>query len=99
MSERELREGGLDVIRETVFDAIDEERKFQDRKHGSIDEHPHTIGGWLLLIESELEEAKLAAIKGGTGRNAVMQEILQIAATATAAIEQHGLDEETRRPV
>lgn len=89
--------GGMD--RMSVFGAIDGERYFQDSKHGSIESHPHTVGGWLLLIESELDEAKLAAIKGGKGRNAVMQEILQIAATATAAIEQHGLDEETRRPV
>lgn len=82
-----------------VFHAVDNERVYQDMKHGPIREKPHTVGGWLLLIESELNEAKEAAIKGGKGRNAVMQEILQVAATAIAAIEQHGLEEDKWRPV
>lgn len=81
---------------QTAVKALAEERAYQDDKHGSIDANPHTVGGWLLLIESELNEAKEAAIKGGSGRNAVMHEILQVAATAMAAVEQHGLEEESR---
>lgn len=82
-----------------VLNEVMVERAYQDKKHGTITENPHTVGGWILLIESELNEAKEAAIKGGVGRNSVMQEILQVAATAIAAIEQHGLDESEYRPV
>lgn len=74
-----------------VMVAIGKEREFQDQKWGSIDKNPHTIGGWLLLIESELEEAKRALIKGSTGRDAVRAEIIQIAAVCVAALEQHGV--------
>jgi len=77
---------------ERVFAGIMNEREYQDQKHGDIEEHGHTVGGWLLIIEAELAEAKRALIKGGSGRDHVMAEILQIAATATAALEQHGID-------
>lgn len=75
-----------------VMVAIGEERKFQDQKHGHPDDNPHSIGAWLLVIESELNEAKQAAIKGGDGRNNVINEIIQIAATCVACLEQHGVN-------
>jgi hypothetical protein len=75
------------------------ERKFQDDKHGSIEESGHTIGEWLLLIEAELVEAKQALIKGGKGRDSVMSEIVQIGALALAAIEEHGIQEREGRSV
>lgn len=71
--------------------ALQVERGHQDRKHGTASENPHTVGEWLLIIEAELAEAKEALIKGGEGRNSVMQEIVQIGASALAAIEEHGL--------
>lgn len=84
-----------------VFAAIKEERIYGDLKHGKIDgAGGHTIGEWLLLIESELAEAKLALVKGGRGRNAVRSEITQIAALCVEALEQHGLvDFHDRRQV
>ncbi len=66
------------------------EREFQDRKHGSIRLTPHTIGEWILIMESELAEAKVALIKGGKGRDSVLSEIVQVGAVALACIEQHG---------
>lgn len=75
-----------------VVDAICGERRFQDRKWGPIESNPHTLAGWLLVMRKELDEAELALIKGGTGRDSVMQEILQVIAVGCAAIEQHGLD-------
>ncbi len=68
-----------------------EERMFQDLKHGSIEEEPHTPSGWLLLIEAELAEAKAAVIKGGMDRDSWRSEVLQVAALCVAALEQHGL--------
>lgn len=79
-----------------VVDLVVAERSFQDWKHGTIDDNPHQIGGWLLLLEAELNEAKKAAIKGGTGRDSVMAEIIQIAALAMAAVEQYGVHEQRR---
>lgn len=72
-----------------AVDAIHIERRFQDKKHGP---DGHTIGGWLLILESELNEAKLAAIKPGNGRDNVIAEIVQIAAVCVAALEQYGID-------
>lgn len=85
--------------RATAFAAIDRERCFQDHKWGPITEKPHTIGEWILLIEDELSEAKRALIKGGTGRDSVLQEIVQVAALATACLEQHGTHEINGRSV
>lgn len=75
-----------------VVDAVEIERRFQDCKWGPIEANPHTLAGWLLLMRKELDEAEMALIKGGTGRDAVMQEILQVVALGAAAIEQHGVD-------
>lgn len=44
-----------------VYEAIDHERRYQNAKWGSIEERPHTVGEWLLIIEGELEEAKQAS--------------------------------------
>lgn len=57
----------------------------------------HELGGWLVVIEKELDEAKDALIHGGfqqaAGRNNVRTEILQIMAVCAAALEQHGVSE------
>lgn len=73
--------------------AILVERVWQDEKHGPLETHGHTVGEWVLIAEAELEEAKAAILKGGTGRNAPMHELVQVAATCLAALEQHGIGE------
>jgi hypothetical protein len=70
---------------------IIEEREFQDRKFGPGSNH--TIGEWILIMESELAEAKVALIKGGKGRDSVLQEIVQVCAVGVACLEQHGTAE------
>jgi hypothetical protein len=82
-----------------VVGAVVEERIHQDHKHGSIEDYPHTLGEWILIMESELAEAKLALIKGGKGRDAVKNEIVQVLATGFAALEQHGLEPIEKRAV
>ena len=74
-----------------VVAAVQEERTYQDELHGSIQDAPHEMGTWILLIEAELNEAKLALIKGGEGRNALRAELVQVAALCIAALEKHGL--------
>jgi hypothetical protein len=94
-----------------IMAAIRRERDFQDKKYGTVlelradDVHGfeqgpggHDLGGWLIVIEKELDEAKDALIHGGSkramGRNSIRAELIQIAAVAVAALEQHGLGED-----
>lgn len=77
------------MYRENVFAAIDRERVWQERKWGTTQEHPHSVGEWLLIVESELAEAKHAWVKG-SGDAAALSELIQVAAVAVAALEQHG---------
>lgn len=75
-----------------VMAAISREREFQDRKHGHPSENPHSVGAWLLIAEAELNEAKAACIKGAEGRDNVINEIIQTAATLVACLEQYGVN-------
>jgi len=82
-----------------AFCAVVDERNHQDAKHGSIEASGHTIGEWILILEAELAEAKVALIKGGHGRDSVLSEIVQITAVGMACLEQHGIREITGRTV
>lgn len=75
-----------------VFRAIQEERDYQDVKWGTIDEHPQSIPGYLLIIRKELEEAEMGWMKNVQGRDSAMSEILQVAAVCVAALQQYGLE-------
>lgn len=79
-----------------VFAAVQAERQYQDDKWGKTG---HTLAEWVLIMESELEEAKTALIKGGFGRDAIKAEIIQVLAVGFACLEQHGLDPVEKRAV
>ena len=81
-------------IKEQVFEAIKRERKFQDKKWGSLSEHPHTVGEWILIMQKELREASDAwcSKRGDVG---VLEEILQVVSVGFACMEQHGFIERT----
>jgi hypothetical protein len=77
---------------ENAVGALLTEREYQDQKHGSLtDGGSHTLGEWILLIESELAEAKQALIKGGKGRDTVRHEVIQVGALCLSMLEQHGI--------
>lgn len=80
--------------RALIYHALDRERHYQNLKWGPPE---HDVAGWLLIIESELAEAKQAWVKGDGDLDA-LAEILQLAATAVACIEQHGIYERTKEP-
>lgn len=82
-----------------ILNAVTKERNYQDEKHGNIKDVPHTPAGWLLLIESELQEAKQAIIKGGSGRDSWRSELVQVMALCLATLEQHGLDNKEGREI
>lgn len=75
-----------------IIEAIQQERDFQDLKHGT---GHHNRATWTMLIEAELQEAKQAVIKGGLGRNSWANEVIQVAALCVAALEQHGITQGT----
>lgn len=75
-----------------IFEAIQRERWYQDKKWGTIEEHPHTVAEWILVMESELQEAKQGWLKGTSNLQA-LEEILQVIATGVACLEQHGVVE------
>ena len=82
-----------------VVDMIGFERSHQNQKHGAIESNPHEAGTWLLLIEAELNEAKHALIKGGVGRDTWTNELIQVAALCSAAVEQHGMTDKEGRAI
>lgn len=73
-----------------IMHAVEDERHYQDRKWGTIDEHPHTVGEWLLIAESELQEAKAAWCKG-RGDEGALLELLQVISVGVACLQQHGV--------
>lgn len=66
-----------------------EERAYQDAKWGKIADHPHSVGEWILIIEKEAQEAKLAWTTENSDERA-LQEIMQVYATCRACMEQRG---------
>jgi hypothetical protein len=75
-----------------VYAAITAERNYQDNKWGTIAEHPQSIPGYLLIIRKELEEAENGWMKNVRGRDSALAELIQIAAVAVAALQQHGFE-------
>ena len=77
---------------EEIFKAVQRERRHQDCKYGVVgkDRVP-TIGDWILILEEEISEARLAQVKGNSRE--ALQELLQVATVAVAALQQHGLVE------
>jgi hypothetical protein len=54
------------------------------------------VGAWLLIIEGELNEAKQAWLKNSSDYDALL-ELVQVAATVVACLEQHGAPWSTAR--
>ena len=84
------RSPGAAVTRAVVYDAIDTERDYQDRRYGNLEEHPHTVGEWILILRTELDEAERGWTKG-KGDTEALSEIVKLAGVAVACLEQHGV--------
>ncbi len=72
-----------------ILDALKRERNFQDTKWGT---DGHTVGEWILILQTELDEAKLGWIKS-KGDASALEEILQVVCVGIACLEQHGIVE------
>ena len=75
--------------RADVYRAIDRERDHQDVKWGLVDEHPHEVGAWILIMESVLEDAR-KAWQRNHGDEQALAAIQKVVATGCACLEQHG---------
>lgn len=73
-----------------VFAVVVDERRYQDRKWGSITDHPHEVAGWILIMESLLADAR-SAWTGNRGDAGALDEIRKVVATGIACMEQHGV--------
>ena len=47
-----------------VFEAVRSERDYQDRKWGTLEQHPHEVGAWLTLMRKLLRDAEEAYSNG-----------------------------------
>ena len=77
------------IDRRLIFEAIDRERDFQDRKYGAG--RLHDIPGWIIIMEREILEVKESWADGDI-TNAT-RELLQVISVGIAALEQHGVVE------
>lgn len=76
--------------REQVYEAINSERYYQDRKWGSVQDHPHEVGGWLTLMRKLLRDAE-DAWASSDGDYKALLELRKVLAVGVACAEQHGL--------
>lgn len=73
----------------TVISDIHDERVYQDRKWGTIEEHPHEVGSWLTIMRQLLNDAERAYMsqRGDVG---ALDELRKAVAVGVACMEQHG---------
>lgn len=81
--------------RTKVFDAIDSERDYQDRKWGTPAEHPHEVGGYLTLMDVHLRRAQ-EAWAGANSDAAALESLRKVLAIGVACAEQHGIPGRSR---
>lgn len=77
---------------EDIFAAIRRERQYQTAKWGSVQEHPHEVASYCVIMQGELDEAMQAWRKGRFGADD-LREVLQVVAVGVACLEQHGVVE------
>ncbi len=77
---------------EEVVASVKEEREFQDKKWGPLDERAQSIAGFILVLKAELDEAEAGWIKNVQGKHSALAEIRQVAAAAIACLEKYGIE-------
>ena len=75
-------------INSEVLSALHDERVFQNRKWGTVTEHPHEVGGYLTLMRKLLCDAEQAwsSQRGDVG---ALDEIRKVVAVGIACMEQN----------
>lgn len=90
-NQKKIKEiSGCALSMNEVFQLIKVEREHQDKKWGSLKDKRQSVAGYLLVIEGELREAKEGWLKNVVGKHSSLSELIQLAATAVACLQQHG---------
>lgn len=72
-----------------IYNTIDSEREYQDKKWGGEShDQQHRVADWLLFIEIQLNEAKQNLYT--SGNEAGLNNIKKIAALCVACMEKYG---------
>lgn len=81
---------------EDVLAAVIGERSHQDRKWGTIQQHPHEVGGYITLMRKLLNDAEVAwsTSRGDAG---ALDELRKVVAVGVACFEQHGVPSRTSK--
>ena len=77
------------MLRPEVYDIINGERNYQERKWGTVEQHPHEVGGWILLMEKVLSDAR-REWTNSRGDDRALDELRKVVALGVACMEQHG---------
>ena len=78
------------MIKPEVMTAINQELIYQQQKWG--DDKSQSLPGFIMILEAELNEAKLAWMKNHTAtRQTALEEIAQVAAVAIACLNKYGV--------
>lgn len=75
-------------IDKEVLSAVHDERVFQNRKWGTIEQHPHEVGGYLTLMRKLLTDAE-AQWSSNRGDIGALDEVRKVVAVGIACMEQH----------
>lgn len=78
-------------VRESLFQAIERERKYQDALWGTLEAHAHFVIEWIEILQERLNKARDAYYLDS--EPSALHEILTVAAVAVACLEQHGIVE------
>ena len=77
------------MLREEVYNRINEERTYQDNKWGALDKHPHEVAAWIVFMEHHLNKAKQLISTQNTDEDA-LHELRKVTTLGVACLEQHG---------
>ncbi len=81
---------GRTLNQKEVFELVKAERQRQDEKWGKLEDRPQSVAGFIIVAELELAEAKAGWSKNVPGKHSALTELVQVAATAVAAVEKFG---------
>lgn len=73
-----------------AVNAVLQERNYQDKKWGSVQERPREVGTYLTLMRALLTDADRAYAKS-KGDEAALNELRKVVAVGLACFEQHGV--------
>ena len=77
------------ATRQDVYSAVNDERVYQDRKWGTVEDHPHEVGAWLTVMRTLLDDAERAWMTQ-RGDHGALDELRKVVAVGIACMEQHG---------